>query len=67
MFRAIARYAAASGAPYSLRTPERIESFFADLELAEPGAVSVSRWRAEARRDGLPPEVDAFSGVARKP
>ena len=65
--RAIARYAAASGAPYNLRTPEQIEGFFAGLELVEPGVVSVSRWRAEAGPDGLPPEVDAFSGVARKP
>jgi O-methyltransferase involved in polyketide biosynthesis len=65
--RAIARYAAASGAPYHLRTPEQIEGFFAGLELVDPGVVSVSQWRAEADQDGLPPQVDAFSGVARKP
>jgi O-methyltransferase involved in polyketide biosynthesis len=66
--RAIARYAAASGAPYNLRTPAQIEGFFGGLELVEPGVVSVSRWRAEAGPDGdLPPQVDAFSGVARKP
>jgi SAM-dependent methyltransferase len=66
--RAIARYAASSGAPYHLRTPEQIESFFGDLELVDPGVVSVSQWRAEAGPDGLlPPQVDAFSGVARKP
>ena len=65
--RAIARYAEASGAPYYLRTPERIESFFTGFELVDPGVISVSRWRIEAAPFGLPPEVDAFCGVGRKP
>ncbi|MEV0381273.1 SAM-dependent methyltransferase [Nonomuraea sp. NPDC050643] len=52
---------------YELRTPARIERFFDGLELIEPGVVSVSRWRFEAEAvGGLPDEVDAFCGVARK-
>lgn len=52
---------------YELRTPERIARFFNGLELIEPGVVSVSRWRSESEAvDGLPDEVDAFGGVARK-
>lgn len=65
--RAIARYAEASGVPYHLRTPERIQGFFAGLELVDPGVVSVSQWRVEATPFGLPAEVDAFCGVGRKP
>jgi O-methyltransferase involved in polyketide biosynthesis len=52
---------------YRLRTPEEITRFFDGLELVEPGVVSVSRWRVEADVFGVPDEVDAFGGVARKP
>ncbi|MEU6717409.1 SAM-dependent methyltransferase [Nonomuraea sp. NPDC046802] len=52
---------------YELRTPGRIARFFDGLELLEPGVVSVSRWRYEDEAvDGVPDEVDAFCGVARK-
>ena len=65
--RAYRRYAEAGGIPYYPRTPKRIEGFFEGLELIDPGVVSISRWRPEASHFGLPPEVDAFGGVARKP
>jgi hypothetical protein len=53
---------------YELRTPERIARFFDGLELIEPGVESVSRWRWEAGTiGGMPDEVDAYCGVARKP
>ncbi|MEV4804267.1 SAM-dependent methyltransferase [Nonomuraea sp. NPDC049421] len=53
---------------YELRTPERIERFFAGLHLIEPGVVSVSQWRSEGEPVSGPPEpVDAYCGVARKP
>ncbi|TMS00646.1 SAM-dependent methyltransferase [Nonomuraea basaltis] len=52
---------------YQLRTPAKIERFFDGLELLDPGVVSVSRWRVESDVFGLPAEVDAFCGVARKP
>jgi O-methyltransferase involved in polyketide biosynthesis len=52
-----------------LRTPERIAEFFAGLEVVEPGWVSCSHWRPEKSPDGgeLPPEVDQWCGVVRKP
>ena len=65
--RAYRRYAEAGGIPYYPRTPKRIEGFFEGLELIDPGVVSISRWRPEASPFGLPAEVDAFGGVARKP
>ncbi|MGH3930235.1 MAG: SAM-dependent methyltransferase [Pseudonocardiaceae bacterium] len=55
------------GAPYTSRTPAQITRFFDGLELLDPGVVSVSRWRPEATSWGIPPEVDAFCGLARKP
>ena len=65
--RAIRRYVEAGGVPYHLRAPERIEGFFKGLELVEPGVVPVSRWRPDPSPFGMPAEVDAFCGVARKP
>jgi hypothetical protein len=53
-------------APYVLRKPEQIASFFDGLELVEPGVVSCSRWRPEPA-DGEPAELDVFGGVGRKP
>ncbi|MGI5289060.1 SAM-dependent methyltransferase [Nonomuraea polychroma] len=55
------------GYQYRLRSPAEIARFFDGLELLEPGVVSVSRWRVESDVFGLPAEVDAFCGVARKP
>jgi S-adenosyl methyltransferase len=58
-----------SGAvPYHPRSPEQIAGFFEGLELVEPGVVSCSRWRPDPGvSGGLPPEVDMFGGVGRKP
>ena len=53
-------------APLVLRTPEQIGRFFNGLELVEPGVVSVSRWRPEAKPWGEPDEVDAFGAIGRK-
>ena len=56
-----------SGAiPYVLRSPDEIASFFDGLELVEPGVVSCPRWRPGRSQAGLPAEVAAFGGVARK-
>jgi hypothetical protein len=52
---------------YRLRTPAEIARFFDGMELVDPGVVSVSRWRLESEAFGVPDEVDAFCGVARKP
>ena len=58
-----------SGAiPYQPRSPEQIAGFFEGLELVEPGVVSCPRWRPDLQSGGgLPPEVDMFGGVGRKP
>ncbi|WP_026410955.1 SAM-dependent methyltransferase [Actinomadura oligospora] len=61
------RTRAEAGDPYRLRTPEQIAAFFHDLDLLDPGIVSVSHWRPEPNRWGPPPEVTAFCGVALKP
>lgn len=55
------------GDPYVQRSPEEIRGFFDGLELVEPGIVSVTRWRYEETRFGIPPEVDGYGGVGRKP
>ena len=57
-----------SGAvPYVLRSPDQIRRFFDGLELAEPGLVSVTRWRPAPSPFGVPSEVDALCAVGRKP
>ncbi|MFD0776330.1 SAM-dependent methyltransferase [Streptomonospora algeriensis] len=54
--------------PITLRSPEQISRFFTGLEILEPGVVSTSRWHPEPGPDGaVPPEVDAFCAVGRKP
>jgi O-methyltransferase involved in polyketide biosynthesis len=65
--RVVALYAATGAVPYHLRTPGQIESFFAGLDLIDPGVVPVSQWRPEATPSGPPAQVDSFCGVGRKP
>ena len=64
--QAQADYNAGGAAPYVLRTPEQIASFFEGLELVEPGVVSCPLWRPEPSKRPIKP-VDAFGGVGRKP
>ena len=62
------QYNQSGAVPYHPRTPEQIAGFFEGLELLEPGVVSCPRWRPDPQPGGgLPPEVDAFGGVGRKP
>jgi O-methyltransferase involved in polyketide biosynthesis len=63
------QYDESGAVPYRLRSPEQIARFFDGLELVEPGLVSCPRWRPDPAEvgDGLPAEVDALSGVGRKP
>lgn len=44
-----------------------IESFFAGLELVEPGVVSAPFWRPAKTEAGKAAEVDQYCGVALKP
>ena len=41
------RYGASAPAPYTLRKPDELASFFAGLDLIEPGVVPCPRWRPD--------------------
>jgi hypothetical protein len=57
-----------SGAiPYVLRTPEQVGGLFEELELLDPGLVSISLWRPNQSDLGTAKPVDGYGGVARKP
>ncbi|WP_232667001.1 SAM-dependent methyltransferase [Pseudonocardia sp. TRM90224] len=62
-------YADTGGDVYHDREPEEIASYFAGLELVEPGIVSVPFWRPDPRPDGAPEptHLDEYGGVGRKP
>lgn len=61
------RYGASAPAPYLLRRPDELASFFDGLDLTEPGVVPCSQWRPDGRgRDGAETAA-AYCGVARKP
>jgi hypothetical protein len=67
-----ARYGASAPAPYRLRRPDELASFFAGLDLTEPGVVPCPQWRPDGRGAALPGGRDdagtaAYCGVARKP
>jgi hypothetical protein len=67
-----ARYGASAPAPYRLRRPDELASFFAGLDLTEPGVVPCPQWRPDGRGASLPDGRDdagtaAYCGVARKP
>jgi hypothetical protein len=66
------RYGASAPAPYVLRRPDELISFFDGLDLIEPGVVPCPQWRPDGR-DPSGPGGDsgdaavACCGVARKP
>jgi hypothetical protein len=49
------------------RTPAEIARLLGELEMVDPGLVSITRWRPEAMEFGEPEEVDQFGAVGRKP
>jgi hypothetical protein len=59
------RIANQSGHPYNLRSPEEIAGYFDGLELVEPGVVSIPHWRPEP--GSVPPAMDGYCGIGRKP
>jgi hypothetical protein len=59
------RYGASAPAPYLLRSPDDLASFFDGLDLIEPGVVPCSSWRPDGR--GSDHAAAAYCGVARKP
>jgi hypothetical protein len=59
--------AAAHSGWYHVRSPEQIAGFFAGLELVEPGAVPLARWRPLANPFPDQEDVPGMCGVGRKP
>ena len=49
------------------RTQAEIAGFFEQLELLEPGVVTMSRWRPDETMRDLPAEVAGYCAVGRKP
>ena len=77
--RAQQRYNESGPAPYVLRRPDELASFFDGLDLIEPGVVPCSHWRPDGRdaastgpgsdrpEAAAHPAAAAYCGVARKP
>jgi S-adenosyl methyltransferase len=61
------RYGASAPAPYLLRKPDELASFFDGLDLIEPGVVPCPLWRPDGRGADGADDVAAYCGVARKP
>ena len=59
------RYRQGAPAPYTLRRPDELVSFFAGLDLVEPGVVPCPRWKPDPASASA--EAVAYCGVARKP
>lgn len=64
---AMQRWNESGATPITARSRQELIRFFDHLELLEPGVVSDSLWRPDARDIGTPVEVDQFGGVGRKP
>jgi hypothetical protein len=62
--RAMQMWNASGAAPITARSPQGIETFFAGLELLEPGVVTCSQWRPDGNDTT---QVSEYCGVARKP
>jgi O-methyltransferase involved in polyketide biosynthesis len=60
------RYNGVAAAPYHLRRPDELASFFDGLDLIEPGVVPCPRWKPDASGRGAAEEPAAYCGVARK-
>ena len=58
------RYGGSAPAPYLLRRPDELASFFDGLDLVEPGVVPCPHWRPDGAQED---EEAAYCGVARKP
>jgi hypothetical protein len=67
MDEAAARWNASGATPLTLRTAEQLEAFFKELDLLEPGMVSLPRWRPEPDTSFTGREVFQYGGVGRKP
>lgn len=53
--------------PLTPRTKHQIARFFQDLELLEPGIVTMTQWRPDQAARQLPADVAGYCAVGRKP
>jgi hypothetical protein len=61
-------YKKSGGVPYIQQPIEHIRGYFAELEMVEPGLVSITEWRPDPTDIGkIVPMPEATGGVARKP
>jgi hypothetical protein len=68
--RAQLRYNARSEAPYYLRKPDELATFFDGMDIVEPGIVPCPEWKPDRADVGVPAgsaEAHVYCGVARKP
>jgi O-methyltransferase involved in polyketide biosynthesis len=62
------RYNGTARAPYHLRRPDQLASFFDGLDLVEPGVVRCPQWKPdELTAASSSDEAAVYCGVARKP
>ncbi len=62
-----AEWNAKAATPITPRTKQQIARFYHDLELLEPGIVSMTQWRPDEAAKRLPAEVAGYCAVGRKP
>ena len=62
------RYNSRAAAPYHLRRPDELASFFDGLDLVDPGVVPCPLWKPDVRDGSTAPaaQAAAYCGVARK-
>jgi O-methyltransferase involved in polyketide biosynthesis len=64
--RAQLRYNSRADAPYYLRRPDELVTFFDGLDVVEPGVVACPEWKPD-RTGGREPGKHVYCGVGRKP
>jgi len=65
--RSMGDYNKQGAAPLTARTHAEVNSFFAGLDLIEPGVVQLHRWRPGTGDVGQGRELPNYGGVGRKP
>jgi O-methyltransferase involved in polyketide biosynthesis len=67
MSQSMRRYNEQVRAPVTARSQAQVSSFFAGVDLIEPGMVQLHRWRAGTGDPGTARELPNYGGVGRKP
>jgi hypothetical protein len=67
MAQSMRRYNEQVRAPVTARSHAQVSSFFAGVDLVEPGLVQLHRWRAGTGDPGTGRDLANYGGVGRKP